>query len=87
VRALATGEVVAFPAGREGVHRVDNHRDDVARVLMLSTMNDVDVVEYPDSGKVLARSRQRNPDGSLPPGAFRLMTRASENLDYYEGEL
>jgi uncharacterized cupin superfamily protein len=86
-RELAPGEVVAFPAGRDGVHRVDNHRPEVARVLMLSTMNEVDVVEYPDSGKVLARSRSRLPDGSLPPGSFRLMARASESLDYYEGEL
>jgi uncharacterized cupin superfamily protein len=85
-RELATGEVVSFPAGREGAHRVDNHGAEPARVLMLSTMNDVDVVEYPDSGKVLARSKPRLPDG-LPPGAFRLMVRASEGVDYYDGEL
>jgi uncharacterized cupin superfamily protein len=86
-RELATGEVVSFPAGRDGAHRVDNHRPEPARVLMLSTMNDVDVVEYPDSAKVLARSKPRNPDGSMPAGAFRLMTRAGESLDYYDGEL
>jgi uncharacterized cupin superfamily protein len=86
-RELAPGEVVAFPAGPEGAHRVDNHGDEPARVLMLSTMNDVDVVEYPDSGKVLARTKPRNPDGSLPPGAFRLMVRAGESLDYFDGEL
>jgi uncharacterized cupin superfamily protein len=86
-RELAPGDVVSFPAGREGAHRVDNHTDEPARVLMLSTMNEVDVVEYPDSGKVLARSRSRNPDGSLPPGAFRLMVRADEGLDYYDGEV
>lgn len=86
-RELAAGEVVAFLRGQDGAHRVDNHSDEPARVLMLSTMNPVDVVEYPDSGKVLARSGQRNPDGSLPPGAFRLMARVEDGVDYYDGEL
>jgi uncharacterized cupin superfamily protein len=87
-RELAPGEVVAFLPGGEGAHRVDNHTDETARVLMVSTMHPVDVVEYPDSGKVLARDRERNPDGSLPPGAFRLMVRAADGgLDYYDGEL
>jgi uncharacterized cupin superfamily protein len=86
-RELAPGEVVAFPAGREGAHRVDNHGGEPARVLILSTMHEVDVVEYPDSGKVLARSRSRNPDGSLPAGAFRLMVHVDAGVDYYDGEL
>jgi uncharacterized cupin superfamily protein len=86
-RELAVGEVVSFLAGPEGAHRVDNHGDEPARVLMLSTMNDVDVVEYPDSRKVLARTKPRNPDGSLPPGAFRLMVRGGESLDYFDGEV
>jgi uncharacterized cupin superfamily protein len=86
-RELATGEVVSFLAGPEGAHRVDNRGAEPARVLMISTMNEVDVVEYPDSGKVLARSKERLPDGGLPPGAFRLMARTSDGVDYYDGEL
>jgi uncharacterized cupin superfamily protein len=86
-RELDPGEVVAFRAGRDGAHRVDNHRPEPARVLMVSTMNEVDVVEYPDSGKVLARSHHRNPDGTLPPGALRLMARIADGVDYYEGEV
>lgn len=39
-RALAPGEVVAFPAGPEGVHQVVNRAGDRARVLICST-NDV----------------------------------------------
>jgi uncharacterized cupin superfamily protein len=85
-RELEPGEVVAFPVGRDGAHRVDNHRPEPARVLIVSTMNQVDVVEYPDSGKVLARSHQRRADGTVPEGALRLMARIADGVDYYDGE-
>jgi uncharacterized cupin superfamily protein len=85
-RELDPGEVVAFPAGRDGAHRLDNHRPEPAQVLIVSTMNEVDVVEYPDSGKVLARSHQRRPDGTMPEGALRLMARIADGVDYYDGE-
>ena len=37
-RELEVGEVVACPAGRAGAHRLDNHADEPARVLIVSTM-------------------------------------------------
>ncbi len=37
-RELAPGEVVAFPAGREGAHRLDNRSAEPVRVLLVSTM-------------------------------------------------
>jgi uncharacterized cupin superfamily protein len=55
-RELEAGEVVAFPAGRRGVHQVVNRSDEPARVLIASTMIYPEVVEHPDSGKVLAMS-------------------------------
>jgi uncharacterized cupin superfamily protein len=55
-RELEVGEVVAFPAGRRGAHQVVNRSDEPARVLIASTMIYPEVVEYPDSGKVLASS-------------------------------
>ena len=53
-RQLARGEVVAFPAGPDGTHRVENHDPEPARVLILSTMRFPDLVEHPDSGRLLA---------------------------------
>jgi uncharacterized cupin superfamily protein len=47
--------VVSFRAGPEGAHQVSNFSDEVARVLMVSTMNEVDVLKYPDAGKTAAR--------------------------------
>jgi uncharacterized cupin superfamily protein len=48
---LTEGDVVAFPRGAEGGHRVRNDSDAPARVLLVSTNADPDVSEY-DSGKV-----------------------------------
>jgi uncharacterized cupin superfamily protein len=45
VRTLAAGDVVACPAGREGAHRLDNHGDEPARVLIVSTMRAPEINE------------------------------------------
>jgi len=37
-RELAEGEVVAFPAGREGAHRLENRDDAEVRLVLVSTM-------------------------------------------------
>jgi uncharacterized cupin superfamily protein len=55
-RELEPGEVVAFPAGRRGAHQVLNRSDEVARVVIASTMLYPEVVEHPESGKVVAMS-------------------------------
>ena len=53
-RQLAPGELVSFPAGLDGAHRVENHHEELARILIISTMRFPDVVEHPDDGRVLA---------------------------------
>jgi uncharacterized cupin superfamily protein len=58
-RELKPGEVVACPRGRVGAHRLENHSDEPARVLLVSTMVMPDVVEYPereDGGGVFVMS-------------------------------
>lgn len=52
-RQLAAGDVVAFPAGLDGAHRLENHGNEPARALIVSTMRFPDVVEHPDSAKIL----------------------------------
>lgn len=84
-RELAPGELVAFPTGRSGAHRLDNRGDEPARVLILSTMLAPEVNEYPDSGKVWARTYA--PGAAAPDdGGVDLIARPAENLDYLEGE-
>jgi uncharacterized cupin superfamily protein len=73
---LAPGDVVAFLRGPGGAHKVTNHSDAVARILMLSTIPEIDIsiCIYPDSGKV----------GVFPPGK---MFRFADAVGYWEGEI
>jgi uncharacterized cupin superfamily protein len=55
-RELEPGEVVACLAGRDGAHRVDNHTDERARVLILSTMRAPEINEMLEDGTYWVRS-------------------------------
>ncbi|HYH57673.1 MAG TPA: cupin domain-containing protein [Thermoleophilaceae bacterium] len=46
-RELAEGEVVSFPTGRRGSHRLENRTDGPVRILVVSTMIGPDAVEQP----------------------------------------
>jgi uncharacterized cupin superfamily protein len=74
---LTEGDVVCFPVGPNGGHKVTNRSDAVVRVLMLSTMpvNELSICVYPDSDKV----------GVWPWPGRRL--RITESVDYWDGEL
>jgi uncharacterized cupin superfamily protein len=81
-RELATGEVVALPAGDRGVHQVANRSPDPARLLVVSTMIAPEVTLYPDSDKVMAATR---PPGGAGEG-FHEAYRRSDATDYWEAE-
>jgi uncharacterized cupin superfamily protein len=49
---LAEGDVVFFPRGRDGLHALENHSEEPARVLLLSSKVSPDVTERPDEGLV-----------------------------------
>jgi len=51
-RELEEGDVVCFPRGKDGLHQVRNASESPIRVLMLSSRNAPDIVEYADSGKI-----------------------------------
>jgi uncharacterized cupin superfamily protein len=81
-RELSEGEVVAFPIGEAGAHKLTNHGGEPCRVLIISEMNEPEVVVYPDSGKVLAR--QQAP--GTPATGLRAIFRQADAVDYWEGE-
>jgi uncharacterized cupin superfamily protein len=72
-RALAPGDVVAFPAGREGAHRLSNDGDEPARLLLVSTMNAPDVNEFPELGQYWVRDYV--PGTDPPEGALDVHVR------------
>lgn len=74
---LGKGDVVCFPPGPEGAHKVTCVGSETARVLMTSTKGTPAIAVYPDSGKV-----------GIWPGddRDRLMMRR-DTLDYWEGEV
>ena len=74
---LIPGDVVCFPAGPEGAHKLDNRTDIPVRLLLLSTMHAPDWAVYPDSDKVGVFG--------LPGGEGKLF-RAASAVDYYDGE-
>jgi uncharacterized cupin superfamily protein len=74
---LREGDLVCFRRGKNGFHQVSNRTDSPIRVLMISTLIAPDIVEYPDSGKIGARS---------VAGERILLSRPGPELDYWEGE-
>lgn len=51
-RVLATGELVCFPVGPDGAHKLTNHSEETGRVLMWSGSREPAVAVYPDSDKL-----------------------------------
>ena len=75
-RRLQPGDLVCFPRGAGGAHKITNGSQDAVRCVIFSTKPTIDIVEYPDSRKVGFGSRGR---GSR-------MVRDGESVDYWDGE-
>jgi len=74
---LAPGDVVCFPVGPAGAHKVTNRGDATVRVLLLSTKVEPSVAVYPDSDKI-----------GVWPGDDRdnILVRRESNVDYWDRE-
>ena len=77
-RTLAAGDLVCFPEGPDGAHRVVNHGDVPARIVLLSTKGRPAVAVFPDSDKVVLFSGGEPVDD--------LIAGRSASLDYWDGE-
>lgn len=75
------GDALAFNRGEAGAHQVINHTQSDARILMMSTMVDPDIAEYPDSGNIGVFAR-RAPGAS--GGLARFLDGSAES-DYFKG--
>ncbi len=76
-RELAPGDVAVFPRGPAGAHQVENRSDEPARIVIFSSKGPLDVVHYPDTGKVGVWTADRG---------YIALTREQPDLDYWEVE-
>jgi uncharacterized cupin superfamily protein len=74
---LEQGDVVCFPEGPEGAHKVTNRTDETAKVLMFSTRTNPAVAVYPDSDKIGIWTGN---------DADHVIVPRTSNVDYYAGE-
>lgn len=72
-RKVTKGDLIFFANGPEGVHQFYNHTDKPFKFFALSTMDDFEVCEYPDSKKVLLNKTKK---------LFQL----GQAVDYWKGE-
>jgi uncharacterized cupin superfamily protein len=79
---LRAGDVIAAPAGGEA-HQIVNTGSEDLRYLGLSTLGEVDVVDYPDSGKMAVAAGIKNAD--FTTATYRGLGRIAA-ADYWDGE-
>lgn len=72
---VRAGDVLFLPAGREYPHQLINTGEQPLKYLSISTKQQPELCEYPDSGKAMAWG----------PGV-RLLQRPGQALDYWDGE-
>ena len=71
------GDVICFPEGPEGAHKVTNATQEIVRVLMISTKHPTAVAVYPDSDKIGIWTGNEDDHVIVP---------RSSAVDYYLGE-
>ena len=74
---LEPNDIVCFPEGPEGAHKVTNKTEQTVRVLMVSTKMNPSVAVYPDSDKLGVWTGNE---------ADHVIVRRSSDVDYWDGE-
>ena len=80
--AVRAGDLIASPAGAEA-HQIVNTGGSELRYLALSDIATVDIIEYPDLGKVGMAAGVK--DGDLKTATYQAMGRVTP-ADYFDGE-
>jgi uncharacterized cupin superfamily protein len=74
---LTAGDLVCFPPGPAGAHKLTNRGADVVKMLIVSTANMPAVAVYPDSDKIGVFTEGKRDD---------VMVRRSSGVEYWDGE-
>ncbi len=72
------GDLLCFPAGPDGAHKVTNVGRETARAIMFSSAREPSVAVYPDSDKIGVWAGN--------DGDHLMLRRADGQRDYYDGE-
>lgn len=84
--ALRAGDYIAYPCGPQSAHQVRNTSERPLRYLCFSNRPKTDVVGYPDSNKIMARTT--GDDDPWTKGSFwaRELYRRDTAVGYFDGE-
>jgi uncharacterized cupin superfamily protein len=74
---LDPGDLVCFPAGPSGAHKLTNRGSEIVRMLLISTRQMPQVAVYPDSDKIGVYTEDGRDD---------LVVRRESGVDYWDGE-
>lgn len=77
---IKSGDVIFIPPGPEYPHQIINTSDAPLKYLSVSTREQPELVEYPDSGKFQAMAVDQNGE------TVRYLQRPSASLDYWQDE-
>ncbi|MDE2235761.1 MAG: cupin domain-containing protein [Gammaproteobacteria bacterium] len=81
---IKKGDIIACPTGGpETAHQIINTGKSEMRYLSLSTLAELEICDYPDSGK-FGVYEQHPPGKEGKPSRF--LSRPGESLDYWDGE-
>jgi uncharacterized cupin superfamily protein len=80
---IGEGDTIFIPPGPAYPHQIVNTSDAPLKYLSISTRESPEIVEYPDSGKYLARADSLV-DGTVH--VFDRIHRRNDDLDYWDGE-
>lgn len=83
---VAAGDIAVCPAGGvETAHQLVNDGEEPLRYLAISTMNAPDVMEYPDSGKIMVLAGSA-PGGDKAKRSLSYTGRLADQPGYWDGE-
>ena len=82
---LKAMDLICCPPGPDSAHQIFNNGSVPLRYLALSTTEDPEVVEYPDSGKY-GVTVGRKLGGTPAESKFRVIAFKKDQVDYFAGE-
>lgn len=77
------GDALSFGKGPAGAHQVINRSPEPARILMISTMVEPEIAEYPDSGNIGVFAGRA--PGAAGKADLHKFIDGSAEVDYFEG--